>query len=113
MLDSTLKAYTQCGKDLEILYRERHFMIGKQMPNLSGCDLQKTFEGIDGDLANIRGEIAECKDAISLIKQGNDPEELRRKFGISLVFEYVQRRSNRPVQTWDIRKEVYCQVDQA
>ena len=81
-MDSALKVYSSFSKDPEIIFKERRFFIHIQLPTLSGFDVPKRIEGLNDDLSTLNNETAECQAAILQLRQGKDPESIRREFGV-------------------------------
>lgn len=81
-MDSALKAYSSFSKAPEIRFKERRLFIRMHLPTLSGYDVQKRIEGLNDDLSTLNNEIAECQAAILQLRQGKDPESIRREFGV-------------------------------
>jgi len=85
LMISATKAYSKYGGDKEgttPIYRERRNQIRHLMPNLKGYELKKHIEILNDEINGLKSEIAECKTAINELRQGKDPEALRRKFNI-------------------------------
>jgi hypothetical protein len=51
--------------------------------SLSGYEVQKCVEALNGDLAVLKEEVEECQKAIMEVRRKEDPEEARRKFGVA------------------------------
>lgn len=82
-MDSALKTYSSTLKTPERNFSERRFFIRSRLHSLTGYEVQKCVEALNGDLAVLKEEVEECKKAIIKVRQKNDPEAARRKFGIT------------------------------
>lgn len=80
---SALKTYSSTLKSPDRNFRERRFIIRSRLRSLSGYEVQKCVEALNDDLAVLKEEIEEYKKAIIEVRQKNDPEAARRKFGIT------------------------------
>jgi hypothetical protein len=81
--NSALKEYSAYGSDPEKTYKHRRLSIRTYLPTQSGFDVQRCIEDLNDDLAILKNEVEECKNAILEIRQKRDPEITKRKFNVS------------------------------